>query len=172
LLETPNHPEYVSGHSATGAAGATLLKLYFGSDTASYTVSSDTLPEVTRPFATFSAASEENGRSRIYGGIHYQFSNLAGQTLGASVAQYVFNHALRDTSTPDAGPAPVDASTPTPAATVPANDASVADASVDPGPSEDSSCSVAFPGAATGAGLAWAAGISIAALGARRRRRR
>ncbi len=96
LLETPNHPEYVSGHSATGAAGAAVLAHWFG-DTNSFTVTSETLPgpAFARHFSRFSDAAQENADSRIYGGIHYRFSNEAGLELGEAVAGYVLTHRLQ-----------------------------------------------------------------------------
>jgi PAP2 superfamily len=95
LLETPNHPEYVSGHSATGAAGAEVLADWFG-DNNSFAVTSETLvgAAYTRSFTRFSDAAQENANSRIYGGIHYRFSNEAGLALGKKVADYVLAHQL------------------------------------------------------------------------------
>jgi hypothetical protein len=93
LLDTPNHPEYVSGHSATGAAGATVLAAIFG-DATGFAAHSDTLKNVTRDFDSFSAAAAENALSRLYGGIHYRFSNDAGLALGTAVAEYEVAHAL------------------------------------------------------------------------------
>ena len=96
LLETPNHPEYVSGHSATGAAAATVLGHWFGDDNA-FAVTSETLvgAAYTRRFTSFSDAAKENALSRIYGGIHYRFSNEAGLTLGTKVADYVLASDLK-----------------------------------------------------------------------------
>jgi MYXO-CTERM domain-containing protein len=92
-LTTPNHPEYVSGHSATGAAAAGVLAYWFGDDT-SFAVGSDSAPGFTRSFESFSDAADQNAISRLYGGIHYSFSNEAGLALGAEVAGYVVDHYL------------------------------------------------------------------------------
>ena len=102
LLDTPNHPEYVSGHSATGGAGAAVLAAIFG-DATGFALHSDTLAGVTRDFDSFSAAANENAESRVYGGIHYRFSNEAGLTLGAAVASYELAHELLPVSAPGAG---------------------------------------------------------------------
>ncbi|MFO1317985.1 MAG: Ig-like domain-containing protein [Burkholderiales bacterium] len=88
LLITPAHPEYVSGHSTFSAAAAAILAATFGDDTA-FATTSATLPGVTRSFGSFSDAAEEAGRSRVYGGIHYEFTNRAGQALGRQVADAV-----------------------------------------------------------------------------------
>lgn len=95
LLETPNHPEYPSGHSITGGGGGRLLANVFGSDIASFAVGSDTLTGVTRGFEKFSDAEQENANSRIYGGIHYRFSNDTGIALGHQVADYVVANYLK-----------------------------------------------------------------------------
>jgi MYXO-CTERM domain-containing protein len=100
LLETPNHPEFVSGHSATGAAGATILALWFGNER-SFSVRSSTLPGVGRDFDRFSDAGQENANSRLYGGIHYRFSNELGLDLGEAVGNYVFANLLK--IAPDTG---------------------------------------------------------------------
>ncbi len=84
LLITPPHPEYVSGHSTFSAAAATVLQASFGD--VAFSTSSFTLPGVTRNYTSFQQAVDEAGRSRIYGGIHFEFSNAGGKTLGAQVA--------------------------------------------------------------------------------------
>jgi uncharacterized membrane protein YgcG len=102
LLETPNHPEYPSGHSITGGGGGHLLEQVFGT-AVSFSVVSDTLPGVTRNFANFDAAEQENANSRIYGGIHYRFSNVTGIALGHQVSEYVFNNYLKALPPPVVG---------------------------------------------------------------------
>ena len=94
LLPTPNHPSYVSGHSTFSAAAASALAAFFGSDKISFAMKSDDLPGVTRNFTSFSQAAAEAGQSRIYGGIHWQFDNQAGLTLGKSVAQFISSQFL------------------------------------------------------------------------------
>ena len=112
LLETPNHPEYVSGHSATGAAAAAVLAATFGNEV-SFSVGSDTLAATVRSFTRLesadnstdapesNSAARENAFSRLYGGIHYRFSNEAGLTLGKAVGDYVVQNLLQ--AVPDAG---------------------------------------------------------------------
>ncbi|MFO0796133.1 MAG: FG-GAP-like repeat-containing protein [Gemmataceae bacterium] len=88
LLVTPNHPEYVSGHSTYSRAAATVLEQFFPGR--GFTTSGTALGQtVTRSYASFDAAANDAGRSRVYGGIHFEFSNQAGQALGRAVAEYV-----------------------------------------------------------------------------------
>jgi hypothetical protein len=101
LLVSPNFPEYVSGHSTFSAAAATVLDSFFGG---SYTFSttSPTLPGVTRSFTGFDQAAAEAGESRIYAGIHFEFSNQDGLAAGKSLASYALNffNTARDTTPP------------------------------------------------------------------------
>jgi hypothetical protein len=95
LLPTPPFPAYTSGHSSFSSAGATALALALGTDEVPFETTSDGLPGVTRRFRSFSAAAEEAGMSRIYGGIHWQFDNTDGLAGGKKVATYVFENSMR-----------------------------------------------------------------------------
>jgi hypothetical protein len=105
LLETPNHPEYPSGHSTTGSGGLRALATFFGSDAIAFSVASDTAPGVTRGFESFSDAERENADSRIFGGIHYRFSNDTGIALGHQIADYVSANYLKELPAPTGGSA-------------------------------------------------------------------
>jgi hypothetical protein len=94
LLESPSHPEYVSGHSCYSGSAARLLALFFQTDAISFIASSDARPEEKRTFHSFAKCAEEIGMSRIYGGIHYGFSNRAGLAMGKEIADHVFKHFL------------------------------------------------------------------------------
>lgn len=93
LLGTPNFPSYTSAHSTVSRSAATVLTAVFGADY-HFTAGSEGLPGVTRTFDSFEAAAMEAGRSRIYGGIHYQFDNVAGQEAGLNVGRYVVDNVL------------------------------------------------------------------------------
>ena len=99
LVLNPPFPEYVSGHSAFSSAAAAMLADFFGDDI-DFTAGSDGLPGVQRSFTSFSAAAGESGISRIYGGIHYSFSNRDGLKLGRDVAHFVLAHCLKPTKNP------------------------------------------------------------------------
>ncbi|MCL4198505.1 MAG: vanadium-dependent haloperoxidase [Phycisphaerales bacterium] len=89
LIVTPPFPEYTSGHSTFSAAAARILAYEFGTDQMSFTTTSDGTPGVYRSYTTFSSAAAEAGRSRIYGGIHYEFSNQNAQQAGRDLADWV-----------------------------------------------------------------------------------
>jgi len=105
LLETPNHPEYPSGHSITGGGGLRTLATFFGGDAVPFAVASDSAPGVTRGFEKFSDAEQENANSRIYGGIHYRFSNETGIAVGHQIADYVSANYLKELPPPANGSA-------------------------------------------------------------------
>jgi len=87
MLEPPFHPEYVSGHSTFSGAAASILTTLLGHR--SFCLSSEELLGLERCFSSFNEAANEAGRSRIYGGIHFDFSNQAGLKLGKNVANQV-----------------------------------------------------------------------------------
>jgi hypothetical protein len=89
LIITPPFPAYVSGHSTFSAAAATVLADFFGGDEFEFESDSDGLKGIKRKFAGFSTAAEEAGRSRIYGGIHWEFDNREGLALGKAVGRHV-----------------------------------------------------------------------------------
>jgi membrane-associated phospholipid phosphatase len=101
LLTTPPFPAYTSGHSTFSGAAAAVLAKFHGTDRISFTSTSDGLPGVTRSFASFSAAAEEAGQSRIYGGIHWQFDNVDGLACGRHLGQYVCEKYLRPCNRPN-----------------------------------------------------------------------
>lgn len=101
LIVTPPFPAYVSGHSTFGGAGAEMLKLWFDSDRAEFTLSPldlvnwpTRLVGVTRSFTSFTQAAEENGWSRIYGGVHWPSDHLHGDAKGRAIARHVFQNYL------------------------------------------------------------------------------
>jgi membrane-associated phospholipid phosphatase len=93
LATTPADPSYPGAHSTLSAAAASVLNALYGDDT-SFTVTSPTLPGVTRSFAHFDAAVTEAGLSRIYAGVHTRVDHEAGLALGAQVGRYTLHHAL------------------------------------------------------------------------------
>jgi hypothetical protein len=88
LINTPPFPEYISGHSTFSGAAAAILTSVFGANY-SFTASSMGLPGVTRSYTSFAQTAAEAGESRIYGGIHFEFSNQAALTAGGNLGAYV-----------------------------------------------------------------------------------
>jgi len=91
LINTPAHPSYPSGHSATVTAGYEVLKKFFG-DKNHLELHTTTEGEPVRVVESLSAVEFENGYSRIYGGIHYAFENSSAQDVGRRVAEWVLRN--------------------------------------------------------------------------------
>ena len=87
-------PEHVSGHSAFAGAATTVLRGFFCSDLISFSLKTDGAPNGPRSYLNFSAAESEAGRSRVYGGVHFEFSNQAGNQTGRGVGGEVLATAL------------------------------------------------------------------------------
>ena len=77
----------MSGHSSYSGSAATVLSGLFCTDAVPFTLVTGSAPSgEARSYPGFSAAAAEAGRSRVFGGRHFEFSNQAGLALGRSVA--------------------------------------------------------------------------------------
>jgi hypothetical protein len=94
-MAAPAHPDYTSGHSTFTGAATRLLERWFGTDDVEFTTTSDGLPGAVRTFKKLSAACDEVGMSRIFGGIHTMSANLAGQRAGKAIADWTFETSLQ-----------------------------------------------------------------------------
>lgn len=95
LIATPPFPSYTSGHSTFSGAASKVLSLFLGSDEIPFTTTTDDLPGVTRSYSRFSQAANEAGRSRVYGGIHWEYDNQDGLASGRELAMFIFDNFLR-----------------------------------------------------------------------------
>ena len=101
---TPPFPEYSSGHSNFSAAGAEILRLFSGSDrcgasavipAGSSRIEPGVVPsnDVTLSWATFSDAASQAGKSRRFGGIHFEQGDLDARATGRIAAHMVWEKA-------------------------------------------------------------------------------
>jgi hypothetical protein len=92
LIPTPPYPSYAGNMATIGASAARAIALAIGTDevNVSATWKQSSGPDITHTFSTLSEVAQEQADSRIYGGIHYRFDNVAGQVAGRAVADYVF----------------------------------------------------------------------------------
>lgn len=103
---TPQFPTYVSGHATFGGALFGAIREFYGTDDIAFDLTSQELeillenPELQeaygldlvdaqRSFNSLTEAMAENGRSRVYLGIHFDFDDLVGQEVGQNVATTV-----------------------------------------------------------------------------------
>ncbi len=92
---TPPFPAWSSGHATFGAVTAAVWKHYFGTDNVTFTITSDDAPGVWRTYNTFTDAALENGRSRVYFGVHFQWDSDAGYEIGTALGDYISANFLR-----------------------------------------------------------------------------
>jgi hypothetical protein len=100
---TPPFPEYVSGHSTFTAAGRTILGGFEGSDKFNAQVVipagssrfelNTPATDITLTWKTLTAAADEAGWSRRWGGIHFKSGDEHGRLLGKVVASDVWDKA-------------------------------------------------------------------------------
>lgn len=96
FLVTPSIPDYPSTHSVLGAAAAEVLARFFDDDDISFTTTSgNPFPSITRSFASFSQAAQENADSRVFAGIHFRTACRDGIRQGRKVGRFAFNHFLK-----------------------------------------------------------------------------
>lgn len=85
LIAAPNHPSYLSAHSAVAGAASSVLGSFLG-DANPFCLTAGAQPQ--RCWGSFSAAATDAANSRLWGGIHFAFDNADGLTLGRDVAGF------------------------------------------------------------------------------------
>ena len=102
LINTPNFPEYPSGHADVSGAVSHMLRLFFGTDELTFqmTTTNALARQKTRTFTRFSQAEQEVINARVYVGIHYRNSDTTAGAQGRRVANWVFKRSLRPVDEP------------------------------------------------------------------------
>jgi hypothetical protein len=96
LTATPQHPEYISGHSTNSAAMVTALSFVFGDDPGVPIVATSTTnPSLTREWTLLSDGVEEVIDARVYSGFHYRTTDEVGARVGQAVGRSVVRRVLR-----------------------------------------------------------------------------
>jgi hypothetical protein len=101
LLTTPNHPEYPCAHCVITSAMAEVFSSFLGTNRIDLDIhgfdpagSAGNLDAVLH-FETASELRREIVDARIWAGLHYRFSGVAGVVLGRKVAKYDLRHAFQ-----------------------------------------------------------------------------
>ncbi len=97
LIGTPNFQEYPCGHCTVAAAIGEVMKAESGlPQSAGVTVGSLLNPNAAiQHVSSWDEWVRQVSDSRMYGGVHYRFSNEAGEEIGRKAAQIVLEKALR-----------------------------------------------------------------------------
>jgi hypothetical protein len=97
LLGTPNFPEYPCGHCTVAAAIAEVMTAEVGARPATgVRVSSTGVPSsAVQALPGWDEWAQQVSDSRIYGGVHYRFSNVAGEEIGRRAARIVLEKVMR-----------------------------------------------------------------------------
>ncbi|MCB9034149.1 MAG: vanadium-dependent haloperoxidase [Chitinophagales bacterium] len=88
LIPTPPFPEYPSCHSTQTSANATILKLNL-ENIIFYDFSREKFGFPVKKINSFDDYAIEVTKSRLYGGVHYQFSNNEGLRLGKVIGENI-----------------------------------------------------------------------------------
>ena len=86
---TPNHPEFPSGNSATNGAVLTMLSHMFGENFPITLHTYDYLGYTPRGYTTFTAIGADMSNSRFYGGLHYKETLEKSHVQGKRLAQNI-----------------------------------------------------------------------------------
>jgi hypothetical protein len=95
LLATPPYPSHSSNQTCVGTSAARSLARAFGRDDVPFSVTwigTSGNPNVTRQYGSFSELAQQQARSRVYGGIHFNFELTASQESCVKVADYVVDN--------------------------------------------------------------------------------
>jgi hypothetical protein len=95
LLATPPYPTYAGNAACLSAAAARALQLVLGRDDVPFSITwprTMGLPSVTRDFTGFWQLADQQARSRIHGGIHFQFDSDASQAVCVKVPEFTAAH--------------------------------------------------------------------------------
>jgi hypothetical protein len=98
LLTTPPYPSYIGNVACLSAASARALQISFGRDNIPFSITYPRtmgLLSVTRDFTGFWQLAEQQARSRILGGIHFQFESEASQATCVKVPEFTAAQFMR-----------------------------------------------------------------------------
>jgi hypothetical protein len=95
LLTTPNFAEYPAAHGYITSAIAEVFSAFRGTNQIDLDIHGGPNLDAVRHFDMPSDLRDEIIDARLWAGLHYHFSSVAGVVLGRNVAQYDLRHAFR-----------------------------------------------------------------------------
>lgn len=104
FISTPCFPSYPSNHASGSNGAAEILRRVYGEGGHAITITNPfnaSVASLTFTYTTFNQMTADIDDARVYGGIHFRFDQVAGNTLGRAVATYVYKHNLRKVHGPN-----------------------------------------------------------------------
>jgi PAP2 superfamily len=97
LLPNPPYPTYPGNYACASGAITTVFERFFGRDNIPFTMTWATPAggTITRSYNGFRQLADESARSRIYGGIHFEFDTTSSQGVCIPLGDYIFTNVLR-----------------------------------------------------------------------------
>jgi hypothetical protein len=95
LVDAPLHPEYPCAHCISSTTVTTVLQSVTGDSVPGLTMTSPTLPGVTRRWDKLSDVAREVSNARIWSGVHYRNSTEVGERMGREIAGYAVANYLQ-----------------------------------------------------------------------------
>jgi hypothetical protein len=101
LLTTPNHPEYPAAHGEITSAMAEVFSTFLGTNQIDLDIHGFDPAgpagnlNVVRHYDTADDLRHEIIDARLWAGLHYRFSGIAGVVAGGNAAAYDLRHAFR-----------------------------------------------------------------------------
>jgi hypothetical protein len=97
LIPTPPYPTYPGNYACLAGALTRVFTRYFGRDDVplSITWAEPAGPGITRSYNGFRQLADEAARSRVYGGIHFNFDTTSSFGVCIPLGDYVFENTFR-----------------------------------------------------------------------------
>lgn len=93
LLSTPNHPEYPAAHGCLTSAVTDVVAHALGTQNIAITMwgsgTGSSALQVTRQFGTVKQVQDEVIDARVWGGLHFRSSVIAGEQIGNEAAGWI-----------------------------------------------------------------------------------
>jgi hypothetical protein len=97
LIPTPPYPSYPGNYACIASAMTTVFTSYFGRNDIPFSITwaEPAGPGITRSYSNFRQLADEAARSRVYGGIHYNFDTTSSFGVCVPLGDYVFTNMFR-----------------------------------------------------------------------------
>lgn len=100
LIPTPPYPAYPGNYACLAGAIGQVFTRYFGRDNLPFSITwaEPAGPGITRSYNGFRQLADEAARSRVYGGIHFNFDTTSSFGVCIPLADYIFDNTFRKVS--------------------------------------------------------------------------